>query len=66
MALQQYRNDMVRKHDGLDGVTVSANIGRTDTSLHVTYAFLLLSFCDSTQEEVSVPMVHEHGTWKLK
>ena len=58
--------DMVSKHGGLTDVAVSPNIGRRDTSIHVTYAFLLLSFRDSTQEEIAVPMVEVDGEWRMK
>ena len=32
----------------------------------VVYAFLLLQFRDSTQEEIVVPMVERDGEWVLK
>ena len=62
----QYMADMVSKYGGLTDVAVSPNIGRRDTSIHVTYAFLLLSFRDSTQEEIAVPMVEVDGEWRMK
>ena len=65
-ACEQYADDINTKHGGLQSVAISDNVGRTDSSLHVTYAFLVLSFRDSTREEVSVPMVLEDGVWKLK
>ena len=58
--------DMKQKHNGLRAVAVSPNVGRTDTTLHVVYTFLLLSYGDSTQEEVTVPMVQVDGEWKMK
>ena len=36
------------------------------TTFHVVYAFLLLSYGDSTQEEITVPMVNVDGDWKMK
>ena len=35
-------------------------------ALHLVYAFLLLSYNDSTQEEITVPMVEVNGEWKIK
>ena len=65
-ACHQYMDDITRKHAGLREVLVSDNIGRRDTSLNLTYAFLLLCYSDSTQEEVAVPMVEADGVWKMK
>ena len=65
-ANEQYMKDMQQKHDGLRAVTISPNVGRIDSTLHVAYAFLLLSYGDSTQEEIAVPMVHVDGDWKMK
>ena len=65
-ANELYMKDMQQKHDGLRSVAISPNVGRTDTALHVVYAFLLLSYGDATQEEVTVPMVLVDGEWKMK
>ena len=65
-AVQQYMADMVEKHGGLCEVSISNNVGRRDTSLHLTYAFLLLHYADSTQEEITVPMVNVDGDWLMK
>ena len=65
-ANEQFVKDMKQKHNGLRAVAVSLNVGRTDTTLHVVYSFLLLSYGDSTQEEVIVPMVQVDGEWKMK
>ena len=67
--LQTYRHfmeEMEEKHGGIRGVSISANVGRRDTTLNLTYAFLLLSFGDSTQEEITVPMVEVNGEWKMR
>ena len=66
MAINQYRADMLDKHNGLNEVRVSDNVARRDTSLHLTYAFLLLCYGDSTQEEITVPMVERDGQWLMK
>lgn len=65
-ANEQYMKDMQLRHNGLRSVTVSSNVGRTDSTLHVVYAFLMLSYGDSTQEEIVVPMVQVDGDWKMK
>ena len=65
-ANEQFMEDMKQKHNGLRAVAVSPNVGRVDTTLHVVYTFLLLSYGDSTQEEVTVPMVQVDGEWKMK
>ena len=63
---QQYVKDMQRKHQGLRQVRISPNVGRRDSTLHLTHAFLLLCYADSTQEEIAVPMVEHHGEWRMK
>ena len=65
-ANEQYVKDMQQKHNGLRSVAISPNVGRSDSTLRLTYAFLLLSFRDSTQEEISVPMVERNGEWLMK
>ncbi len=65
-ANEQYMKDMQQKHNGLCSVAISSNVGRSDSTLHVVYAFLLLSYGDSTKEEVIVPMVQVDGEWKMR
>ena len=65
-ANEQYMKDVEQKHNGLRSVVVSPNVGRIDSTLHVVYAFLLLSYGDSTKEEVTVPMVQIDGDWKMR
>ena len=65
-ATQLYVDDIQRRHGGLQGVSVSPNVGRRDSTLHLTYAFLMLSYNDSTQEEITVPMVDIDGRWCMK
>lgn len=67
--LQTYRHfmaEMEEKHGGIREVSISANVGRRDSTLNLTYAFLMLEFGDSTQEEITVPMVEVDGEWKMK
>ena len=63
---RQYLDDVRCKHNGFREVRISPNIARSDSILHVTYAFLLLCFGDSTQEEITVPMVEVNGEWKMR
>ena len=66
--VRQYQEDMQKKHGGLREVRIAENPGRCDT-LHGTpfvHAFLLLCYADSTQEEVTVPMVERDGQWLMK
>ena len=65
-AINQYRADMLDKHNGLNEVQVSDNVARRDTSLNLTYAFLILCYGDSTQEEITIPMVERNGQWLMK
>ena len=63
---EQYVQEMDDKHEGIREVRVSENVARRDSVLQLTYAFLILCFGDSTQEEITVPMVEQDGVWKMK
>lgn len=63
---QKYIADVERKHGGIREVRISPNVGRCDSILQLTYAFLLLCYVDSTQEEIMVPMVERGGQWLMK
>ncbi len=63
---EQYVQEMDDKHEGIREVRVSENVARRDSMLQLTYAFLILCFGDSTQEEITVPMVEQDGVWKMK
>lgn len=65
-SVKQYQVDMQAKHQGLRQVLISDNVGFQDTIQHVIYAYLLLCYGDSTQEEVTVPMVEHNGKWLMK
>ncbi len=58
--------EVKEKHGGIDEVRISPSVGRRDSTLNVTYAFLQLCFSDSTQEEITVPMVEQDGSWLMK
>ncbi len=63
---RQHLSEIKEKHGGIKDVAVSPNVGRRDTTLNLVYAFLLLSYSDSTQEEITVPMVEQDGQWYMK
>ncbi len=63
---RQYVDEVQAKHQGIRQVQVSPNVARRDSTLQLTYAFLLLSYGDSTQEEITVPMVEVDGKWLMK
>jgi hypothetical protein len=67
-AVRQYQQDIQKKHGGLREVRISENMGRPDTvyGSPFVHAFLLLSYADSTQEEITVPMVERDGRWLMK
>ena len=53
-----------KAHGGIAEVTLSN--AKSDTLLHLTEAFLLLTFRDSVKEEIVVPMVEHNGRWYMK
>ncbi len=63
---EQYICEVNAKHGGIREVRISNNVARHDSAQHLTYAFLMLCFGDSTQEEVMVPMVEVDGKWLMK
>ena len=71
-AVERYRADVEARHGGLREVRIAdshyADGGEAlcDTTLGVTYAFLILCYGDSTQEEITVPMVERDGRWLMK
>jgi len=63
---EQYVSEVEELHKGIREVQISDNIGKVDSSKQVVYAFLVLCFGDSTREEITVPMVEQYGSWKMK
>ena len=55
---------MKEQHKGLKSVALAS--AKADTARHMGHAFLIMSFGDSTREEVVVPMVEHRGTWMLR
>lgn len=67
-AVRQYQHDIEKKHGGLREVRIADNPGCCDTlpTGPLVHAFLILCYADSTQEEISVPMVDHNGQWLMK
>ena len=71
-AVKQYQADVKTKHGGLSNVRIADSHYQDggevlcDTALGLTYAFLILCYGDSTQEEITVPMVAVDGRWLMK
>lgn len=63
-AYSQFTDQQRKQHQGISGVQVSN--ARTDSLEGCTAVFLLLSYGDSTQEEIVVPMVCRNGQWRMK
>ena len=63
-AYKQYMAQQKEVHRGILDVRVSN--AKTDSSLHLTNVFLVLCFGDSTNEEITVPMVEREGRWKMR
>ncbi len=61
---RSFLDEQQENHGGLSHVTAERAV--RDTTLHLTHAFLLLHFADSTREEITVPMVEVGGQWKMK
>ena len=62
--LRQFMARQAQEHRGVLEVRVSN--ATTDTVQQLTNVFLVLCFADSTNEEIVVPMVERHGTWRMK
>ena len=65
--LTSYRQFMAqqnRDHHGILDIRISNAV--TDTVLQYTNVFLVLCFGDSVNEEIVVPMVERHGSWRMK
>jgi hypothetical protein len=64
MACRQYLFRQRQTHR--DILDVRATRAEMDSSLNVMQVFLLLTYADSTAEEMVVPMVLHDGKWKMK
>lgn len=63
-AYKQYMALQKEVHRGILDVRVSN--AKTDSSLHLTNVFLVLCYGDSTNEEITVPMVERKGRWRMR
>ncbi len=61
---RQFMSQQQRSHSGIHDVRVVG--AKTDSSLRCTNVFLILCFGDSTNEQVSVPMIEYNGIWRMK
>ena len=64
LSAKQYVDQMKQDHDGLNAVNIAH--ARVDTAQHVGHAYLMLTFNDSTHEEIVVPMVLHRNNWMMK
>lgn len=51
-------------HNGIHDIRVVN--ARRDTLLNYTNVFLIFCFGDSTNEQVSVPMIEHNGSWRMR
>lgn len=51
-------------HNGINEIRVVN--ARRDSILNYTNVFLMLCFGDSTNEQISVPMIEHNGIWRMK
>ena len=61
---RQFVAQQQRKHQGI--ADVSATRAEMDSAANQMQVFLMLSYGDSTREEIVVPMQHRRGAWMLK
>ena len=61
---QQFMAQQAKVHQGISDVRISN--ARIDTLTDYVSVFLLLSYADSLQEEIVVPMVEHNGRWYMK
>ena len=61
---KQFMAQQNSQHNGINDIHV-INAMR-DTILNYTNVFLMLCFGDSTNEQVSVPMIEHNGSWRMK
>ena len=64
VAYKQFAHQQGSAHEGW--VNVEATRARMDSTLRLMQVYLLVSYADSTQEEIVVPMVERDGEWKMK
>ncbi len=61
---KQFLSQQNSLHNGINEIRVVN--ARRDSILNYTNVFLMLCFGDSTNEQVSVPMIEHNGSWRMK
>lgn len=61
---KMYMNQQNEEHRGIKDIRIVDT--KTDMQKHAANVFLVLSFGDSTSEEIVVPMVESGGVWYLR
>lgn len=61
---KQFLSQQNSLHNGINEIRVIN--ARRDTILNYTNVFLMLCFGDSTNEQVSVPMIEHNGSWRMR
>ena len=61
---KMYVNQQNEEHRGIKDIRIVDT--KTDMQKHAANVFLVLSFGDSTSEEIVVPMVESDGVWYLR
>lgn len=61
---KQFLSQQNNLHNGINEIRVIN--AKRDTILNYTNVFLMLCFGDSTNEQVSVPMIEYNGSWRMK
>ena len=61
---KQFLSQQNSLHNGINEIRVIN--ARRDTILNYTNVFLMLCFGDSTNEQISVPMIEHNGRWRMK
>ena len=61
---KMYVNQQNEEHHGIKDIRIVD--AKTDMQKHAANVFLVLSFGDSTSEEIVVPMVESGGVWYLR
>lgn len=61
---KQFLSQQNNLHNGINEIRVIN--AKRDTILNYTNVFLILCFGDSTNEQVSVPMIEHNGSWRMK
>ena len=61
---KMYVNQQNEEHRGIKDIRIVDT--KTDMQKHAANVFLVLSFGDSTSEEIVVPMVESAGVWYLR